>query len=105
MHHEDWEEAICTARYDSFIKGPEMAARERLAELRKAQKAPVRLLTLLYPAPPRPEPDERTLAGHPFQDLPVVEEEEALMTLEPDEVACTFLDDRQSSRGFIQKSL
>ena len=80
---EDLEEAIYTARFDSFIKGPEMAARERLGELRKikrplltpAQKATVRLLTLLYPAPPRPEPDERTLAEHPFQDLPVVEEE------------------------------
>ena len=87
---EDLEEAICTARYDSFINGPEMAARERLAELRKrksplltpAQKATVRLLTLLYPAPPRPEPDERTLAEHPFQDLPVVEEEDFIEFVE-----------------------
>jgi hypothetical protein len=87
---EDLEEAICTARYDSFIKGPEMAARERLAELRRsksplltpAQKATVRLLTLLYPAPPRPEPDERTLAEHPFQDLPVVEEEDFIEFVE-----------------------
>ena len=88
---EDLEEAIRTARYDSFMQGPEMAAREHLAELRKskraadggygplltpAQKTAVRLLTLLYPAPPRPEPHERTLAEHPFRDLPVVEDEE-----------------------------
>jgi hypothetical protein len=87
---EDLEEAICTARYDSFIKGPEMAARERLAELRKiasplltsAQKTTVRLHTLLYPAPPRPGPDERTLAEHPFQDLPVVDEEDFIEFVE-----------------------
>jgi hypothetical protein len=80
----DLEEAIRTARYDSFIKGPEMAARQRLAELRQskraadrghgplltpAQKAAFRLLTLLYPAAPRPEPDERTLAEHPFHEF------------------------------------
>ena len=36
---EDLEEAIRTARYDSFIEGPEMAARERLAELREKKRA------------------------------------------------------------------
>jgi hypothetical protein len=29
-----------------------------------------RFLTLLYPLPPRPSPDERTIAEHPFQDFP-----------------------------------
>jgi hypothetical protein len=82
---EDLEEAIRTARYDSFIMGPEMVARHRLAELRKkkraanggwgspftpTQQAEFRLLRLLYPGPPNPEPDESTLADHPFQDLP-----------------------------------
>jgi hypothetical protein len=85
---EDLEEAIRTARYDSFIKGPEMAARHRLAELREkkraadkgygppftpAQQAAFRLLTLLYPPSPNPEPDEIELAEHPFRDLPVAE--------------------------------
>ena len=36
---EDLEEAICMARYDSFEKGPEMAARRRLKELRKSKRA------------------------------------------------------------------
>jgi hypothetical protein len=85
------EEALRTARYDSFIGGPENAAQSRLPELREkkraadkgysppftpAQDAAFRLLTLLYPPPPRPEPDERTLAEHPFRDLPVVKDEE-----------------------------
>jgi hypothetical protein len=59
---EDLEEAIRTARYDSFLQGPEVAARLRLEELREkkraadkmygppftaAQEAVFRLLTLL----------------------------------------------------------
>ena len=87
---EDLEEAICTARYDSFIKGPEIAARLRLAELREkkraadksygppftpAQQAAFRLLTLLYPPPPNPEPSEIFLADHPFRDLPVADDD------------------------------
>ena len=87
---EDLEEAIRTARYDSFMLGPEMAARIRLAELWQkkraadkrcgppftaAQAAAFRLLTLLYPPPPKPEPSEIILAEHPFRDLPVAEDD------------------------------
>ena len=76
---EDLEEAIRTARYDSFIEGPEMAARRRLEELSEnnraadkgwgppfppAQLAEFRVLTLLYPPPPNPEPSEMFLADH-----------------------------------------
>jgi hypothetical protein len=85
---EDLEEAIRTARYDSFIKGPEMTARHRLAELREkehaakkgygppftpAQQAEFRLLALLYPPPPNPQPSEIELAEHPFRDPPVAD--------------------------------
>ena len=85
---EDLEEAIRTARYDSFM--PEMAVRLRLAELREkkraadkgysppftlAQKAAFRLLTLLYPPPQRSEPSEIILADHPFLDLPIAEDD------------------------------
>ena len=59
---EDTEEAVRTARYDSFWEGPEVAARQRLADLcakkraadnqgpplTHAQAASFRLLTLLY---------------------------------------------------------
>jgi hypothetical protein len=93
---EDLEEAIKTARYDSFIEGPEVAARERLAKLRKrrhtagappltlAEETTLRFLTLLYPLPRR-HIDERTLAEHPFHDLPVEEENavERRSTLNP----------------------
>ncbi len=90
---EDLEEAICTARYDSFIKGPEMAARYRLAELREkkraaengygppftpAQQAAFRLLALLYPSPPSELNEELTemiLAEHPFRDLLVADDD------------------------------
>jgi hypothetical protein len=87
---EDLEEAIRTARYDSFRKGPEMAARYRSAELREkehaakkgygpaftlAQQAAFRLLTLLYPPPPNPGLGELELAEHPFRDLPVADDE------------------------------
>ena len=79
---EDLEEAIRTARYDSFIEGPENAARCRLPELREkkraadkgygppfppAQLAALRVLTLLYPPPPNSEPSEMFLADHPFR--------------------------------------
>ena len=85
---EDLEEAIRTARYDSFMLGPEMASRLRLAELRQkksvadnrygppftaAQAAAFRLLTLLYPQPPKPEASEIILADHPFLNLPIAE--------------------------------
>jgi len=80
---EDLEEAIRTARYDSFIAGPEMAARYSLPELREkkraadkgygppfppAQLAEFRVLTLLYPPPPNPEPSEMFLADDAFRD-------------------------------------
>jgi hypothetical protein len=79
---EDLEQAIRTARYDSFIEGPENAARCRLPELREkkraadkgygppfppAQLAALGVLTLLYPPPPNPEPSEMFLADHPFR--------------------------------------
>ena len=87
---EDLEEAIRTARHDSFIVGPENAARYRLAELREkkraadkrygppftpAQDAAFRVLTLLYPPSPNPEPSEIFLADHPFRDLLVVNDD------------------------------
>jgi hypothetical protein len=36
---EDLDEAIRTARYDSFTMGPEMASRHRLAKLRQKEYA------------------------------------------------------------------
>jgi hypothetical protein len=62
---EDLEEAIRTARYDSYLFGPESSNRERLSLLRESQRAArggygprlsarqktmLRLLKLLYPA-------------------------------------------------------
>jgi hypothetical protein len=82
---EDAEEALRMARYDSVVCGPEAAARRRLRDLREkkraadgkrgppvtpAQETTLRFLTLLYPLPPRPSPDERTIAEHLFQHLP-----------------------------------
>jgi len=85
--YEDIDEALRTARCDSFWEGPETAARQRLACLREkkraadnygppltpAQAAALRFLVLLYPLPykPRPSPDERTLVEYPFLDLPI----------------------------------
>jgi hypothetical protein len=75
--------------YDSFLDGPEIAARRRLADLREskraadrgygpplppAQEAALRLLALLYPLPRPPKPDDKTLAEHPFADLEDFEE-------------------------------
>lgn len=83
---EDAEEALRTARYDSFLHGPEVAARVRLKDLREkkraadgkrgppltpAQETTLRFLTVLYPLPPRPSPDEQTIAEHSFQNLPL----------------------------------
>jgi hypothetical protein len=102
---EDLEEAICMARYDSFEKGPEMAARRRLKELRKskraadegwgrlitpAQQAAFRLLTLLYPPPPNPKPDESTLADHPFRDLRVADDDTVSSPKAPQRPASTL---------------
>jgi len=83
---EDLEEAIRTARYESFLVSPEIAAAKRVAELRqkkrvadtggpplsRAEKVTLRFLGLLYPPPRRTidEIDERFLEGHPFWDLP-----------------------------------
>ena len=85
---EDLEEAIRTARYDSFMEGPEIAARKRLADLRERKRAAdkeygpplshaeattFRYLALLYP-PPRRHIDEQALAEHWLLGLPVEEE-------------------------------
>jgi hypothetical protein len=85
---EDLEEAIRTARYDSFMEGPEIAARKRLDDLRerkhaadkgygppltRAEATTFRYLAILYP-PPRRHIDEQALAEHWFLDLPVEEE-------------------------------
>jgi hypothetical protein len=82
---EDAEEAHRTARSDSILYGPELAARGRLRDLRDkkqaayarsgppltpAQKTTLRLLSLLYPSRPRRSPDEAIIAEHPFHDLP-----------------------------------
>jgi len=77
---EDLEEARRTARFDSFRKGPEVSARQRLANLRDkkrvadnggppltaAQETMFRFLTLLYPSPPRPSPSKEMIEQHPF---------------------------------------
>ena len=85
---EDLEEAVRTARYESFLLGQEMTGRHRLAELREKQRAArigygplltagqaavLRVLTLLYPPPPKPPPSEIMLADHPFLDLRIAE--------------------------------
>jgi hypothetical protein len=83
----DLEEAIRMARYDSFLKGPEIAARRRLKELklkkriadqRRTRLNPVeltnfRFLSLLFPPPPSTsieempeEHREAILEDHPF---------------------------------------
>ena len=85
---EDWEEAHRLARRDSFLAGPEMAARERLITLQDKkrrltshtvhhshlQATAYRLLSLLYPSDPAPPPTEHMLEEHPFAlevaDLP-----------------------------------
>jgi hypothetical protein len=86
---EDLEEAICTARHDSFVRGPEMAAKQRLAQLREkkrasdggwgppltpAQHAAVRFLTLLYPLPPQPRYSATELADPLFWDSLVADD-------------------------------
>jgi hypothetical protein len=77
---EDLEEARRTARFDSFRKGPELSAQQRLANLRDkkrvadmggppltaAQETMFRFLALLYPAPPRPSPSKEMIEEHPF---------------------------------------
>jgi len=77
---EDLEEAHRMARYDSYVYGPEVAARRRLLALSErrniltpAEKATFRCLALLYPPPPPNGPNASTRAEHPFHDLPIVE--------------------------------
>lgn len=82
---EDAEEALRMARYDSFLHGPEVAARRRWEDLREkkraadrqygppltpAQATTLRFLTLLYYLASGPSPDEETLAEHPFHEFP-----------------------------------
>jgi hypothetical protein len=112
---EDLEEAICTARHDSFEHGPEMAAKRRLAQLDKskraanggwgppltpAQRANLRLLTLLYPQ------KSPSLREHIFRDSPVADDDTVLSqhpsqrpastNLQPDsnERLVEFIEDR-----------
>jgi hypothetical protein len=84
---EDFEEALRTARYDSFLFGEEMRAREHLNALQEERRAADeqygprlsaegralwRALTLLYPPPHNEttcDPD-----SHPFLDLPFTDE-------------------------------
>jgi hypothetical protein len=80
---EDLEEAIRMARYDSFMDGPEKAARQRLAKLRSQSRAAIhggprltplqeinfRFLSVLFPWPAAPSPDETTLAEHAFHRI------------------------------------
>jgi hypothetical protein len=81
---EDMEDAHRTARYDSFWKGPEIAARQRLADLRekkrgadqgygepltRAEEVTFRYLAALYPPPPRLGPLQEELDNHPFREL------------------------------------
>jgi hypothetical protein len=84
---EDLEEAIRTARYDSFLVGPEIAARQRLnvllqkkrvadrggPSLSPAELTNFRFLSLLFPLPPgigleemNEEYREQILEDHPF---------------------------------------
>jgi hypothetical protein len=106
---EDLGEAICMARYDSFMKGPEMAAKQRLEQLRKskraadggwgpsftpAQQVAFRLLTLLYPSPPPKLSEELTemiLADHPFRDSPVADDDAGSSPKPPKQPASTSL--------------
>jgi hypothetical protein len=84
---EDLEEAVRTARYDSFLVGPEITSRRRLVPLRDKKRiedqggpllTPVehinfRFLSLLYPPPPKSIQDldeesrEAILRDHPFE--------------------------------------
>ena len=77
---EDLEEAMRTARYDSFIVGPgngrsasawrSCSENKRAADkgwgppFTPAQLVEFRLRSLLYPPPPNPEPSEMFLADH-----------------------------------------
>jgi len=85
---EDTEEALRGARYCSFLEGPEMAARQRLADLRQKKRAPdnkgprltraqaatFRLLAVLYPPESGPGPDDETIAEHRFWSLPICDD-------------------------------
>jgi hypothetical protein len=76
----DLEEARRMARWDSFLKCPEVKARVRLKDLRDkkrvaqnggppitaAQETMFRFLTLLYPSAPRPSPSQEMIEAHPF---------------------------------------
>jgi hypothetical protein len=80
----DLKEAIRTARFDSFVKGPEIAAtvllknlqeKQRIADqggpqLNAVERVNFRFLSLLYMLRPPSLPDEEMLEGHPFQDPP-----------------------------------
>jgi hypothetical protein len=79
------------------MERPEMAARQRLAELLEAkraadnhgpplsaaQAADFRLLRLLYPSRKPPERTEITLADHKFLNLPIAEDTNSPLTRSP----------------------
>jgi hypothetical protein len=76
----DLEEARRMARWDSFLKGPEVKARVRLKNLRDkkrvaqnggppitaTQETMFRFLALLYPSPSRRSPSQEMIEAHPF---------------------------------------
>jgi hypothetical protein len=81
---EDIEEAHRTARHDSFWKGSEIAARQRLADLRekmrgadlgykkpltRAEEATFQHLAVLYPPPPPSGFSQEELDKHPLREL------------------------------------
>jgi len=99
---EDLEEAVRTARYDSFREGPEIDARRRLADLCEkkrvadlgygpplthTQRATFRFLTLLFPLRRRPNLDATKLAKDWFQDLPVSDGEPGSSISQPSQTA------------------
>jgi hypothetical protein len=103
---EDLEEAIRTARYESFLVGPEMGARERVTKLREkkriarqggpplshAEEVSLRFLGLLYPPPGRTLNEEEILERYPFWVLPAEAERP------PDRGAvCADLEDIEES--------
>jgi hypothetical protein len=108
---EDKEEAHRIARYDSFWEGPEIAARQRLADLRekkrgadkgymrpltRAEETTYRYLALLYPPPKSAGPDEGTLAEHPFHNLPIAEDNPSPPTSEGTQAGATLGPDERT---------
>jgi hypothetical protein len=109
---EDLEEAVRTARYDSFREGPEIDARRRLADLREKKRAAdlgygpplthtreatFRFLTLLFPLRRRPSLDRTELANDWFQDLPISDSEPSSPIPQASQTAVAADTDRVSA--------